>query len=108
MRHFPPHFSELQLTLDSCVMIFFGGMIQIIAAVGEWIIGNTFSMCVFFTYGTFWIVNGTQLIPWFAVGAQYSSPVGLTFEGMQTSSYLATFGEMLLSFVPDFKSDDIR
>jgi len=77
----------------STVMIFFGGMVQIIAAVGEWLIGNTFSMCLFFTYGTFWIVAGTQLIPWFAVGAEYSDPVGQTFAGTVTPSYYATFGE---------------
>jgi succinate-acetate transporter protein len=74
-------------------MIFFGGGIQILAAIGEWVIGNTFSMCLFFTYGTFWIVNGTQLIPWFNVGAQYSSPVGNTFAGMDEPSYFATVGK---------------
>lgn len=79
--------------IRSTVMIFFGGMVQIIAAVGEWLIGNTFSMCLFFTYGTFWIVAGTQLIPWFAVGAEYSDPVGQTFAGTVTPSYYATFGE---------------
>lgn len=49
-------------------------------------------MCLFFTYGTFWIVAGTQLIPWFAVGGQYSTPIGSTLEGMEDPSYLATFG----------------
>ena len=73
-------------------MIFFGGGIQILAAIGEWILGNTFAMCLFFTYGTFWVVAGTQLIPWFNVGSQYSSPIGDTFVGMQEPGYLATFG----------------
>src|ERR1700761_597100 len=54
-------------------MIFFGGALQILGAIGEWILGNTFPMCLFFTYGTFWIVAGTQLIPWFGVGVQYST-----------------------------------
>ena len=72
-------------------MIFFGGMLQILGAIAEWILGNTFSMCLFFTYGTFWIVAGTQLIPSFAVGAQYS-PTGNSLEGMTTSSYFATVG----------------
>lgn len=35
----------------SPVYIFFGGMVQIFGAVGEWIIGNTFSSALFFTYG---------------------------------------------------------
>lgn len=33
------------------VYIFFGGMVQIFGAVGEWILGNTFSSALFFTYG---------------------------------------------------------
>ena len=74
-------------------MIFFGGVVQIIAAIGEWILGNTFSMCLFFTYGTFWVVTGTQLIPWFNVGAQYSMPIGDTIKGMEEPSYYATVGE---------------
>lgn len=35
------------------VYIFFGGMVQIFGAVGEWILGNTFPCALFFTYGTF-------------------------------------------------------
>lgn len=35
------------------VFIFFGGMVQIFGAVGEWILGNTFSCALFFTYGIF-------------------------------------------------------
>lgn len=56
-------------------MIFFGGMLQIIGAVMEWVLGNTFSMCLFFTYGTFWIVAGTQNIPNFGTGIQYAQPL---------------------------------
>lgn len=53
-------------------MIFFGGMIQIIGGIMEWIIGNTFSMCLFFTYGTFFLAQGTSLIPWFGVEIHYT------------------------------------
>ena len=35
------------------VYIFFGGMVQIFGAVGEWILGNTFSCALFFTYGVY-------------------------------------------------------
>ncbi|KAL6242948.1 hypothetical protein RBB50_010048 [Rhinocladiella similis] len=77
-------------------MIFFGGMLQILGAIGEWILGNTFSMCLFFTYGTFWIVAGTELIPWFGVGVHYSSN-GSTLQGMAEPSYYATFGFYYLS-----------
>ncbi|KAE8420030.1 GPR1/FUN34/yaaH family-domain-containing protein [Aspergillus pseudocaelatus] len=73
------------------VFIFFGGMVQIFGAVGEWILGNTFSCALFFTYGTFWIVFGTSEMPFYAVGTNYS-PTGSSFEGMQTSEFNATVG----------------
>ena len=76
-------------------MIFFGGMLQIIGAIMEWILGNTFSMCLFFTYGTFWVVAGTQLVPWFGVGLQYS-PSGSSLQGMTEPGYYATFGTSVL------------
>ncbi|KAF7586603.1 hypothetical protein BBP40_008630 [Aspergillus hancockii] len=71
------------------VFIFFGGFIQILGGIGEWIIGNTFSCALFFTYGTFWIVQGTSLIPFFATGLLYS-PTSNVMDGMQTPSYNAT------------------
>lgn len=40
----------------SPVFIFFGGMVQIFGGVGEWIIGNTFTCALFFTYGVFCLV----------------------------------------------------
>ncbi|KAJ5203382.1 plasma membrane ammonium transporter [Penicillium cf. viridicatum] len=73
------------------VFIFFGGMIQVIGAIGEWILGNTFSCAVFFTYGAFWLAQGASLMPFFAVGAQYS-PTGDAFEGVETTGYHATAG----------------
>lgn len=68
-------------------------MVQIFGAVGEWIIGNTFSCALFFTYGTFWIVQGTSNMPFFAVGTNYS-PTGNSLEGMQTPEYSATVGSL--------------
>jgi len=65
--------------------------VQFLGAIGEWIIGNTFSCALFFTYGSFWLVQGTSLIPSFAVGANYSA-AGDSYEGMQTQGYNATLG----------------
>ncbi|KAL4783582.1 GPR1/FUN34/yaaH family-domain-containing protein [Aspergillus varians] len=73
------------------VYIFFGGFLQILGAIGEWIIGNTFSCALFFTYGTFWLVQGGGLMPFFAAGMNYS-PTGNSFEGQQTEAYHATLG----------------
>lgn len=41
--------------------------------------------------GTFWLVQGTSLMPFFAVGTMYS-PDGNTLEGMETAEYSATVG----------------
>ncbi|EAW24524.1 putative plasma membrane ammonium transporter (Ato3) [Aspergillus fischeri NRRL 181] len=71
------------------VLIFFGGMVQIFGGIGEWIIGNTFSCALFFTYGTFWIVQGTTLMPFFATGTHFSS-TGNFLEGQQTPMYNAS------------------
>ncbi|KAL4902060.1 hypothetical protein BDW74DRAFT_181219 [Aspergillus multicolor] len=71
--------------------IFFGGIVQILGGIGEWIIGNTFSCAIFFTYGTFWLVQGGGLMPFFASGMNYS-PTGNSFEGQQTEGYAATIG----------------
>ncbi|KAE8352033.1 GPR1/FUN34/yaaH family-domain-containing protein [Aspergillus coremiiformis] len=73
------------------VFLFFGGLLQILGGIGEWLIGNTFSCALFFTYGTFWIVQGTGLMPLFATGLHYSSS-GNALEGMQSPSYNATLG----------------
>ncbi|OGE47747.1 hypothetical protein PENARI_c037G10157 [Penicillium arizonense] len=73
------------------VYIFFGAMVQIFGAIGEWILGNTFPCALFFTYGTFWLVQGTSLMPFFAVGTNYS-PTGNTLEGIMTPEYNATVG----------------
>lgn len=95
-------------------------MVQIFGAVGEWILGNTFSSALFFTYGmqiepfltrerqkrkiinksdagTFWIVQGTTQIPWYGVGTNYST-TGNTLEGMQTPEFAATTGSFTSYF----------
>ncbi|KAL2831541.1 GPR1/FUN34/yaaH family-domain-containing protein [Aspergillus cavernicola] len=85
------------------VYIFFGGLVQLLGGIGEWIIGNTFTCAVFFTYGTFWLVEGASMIPWFATGANYST-TGNSLEGQQTAEYSATiaFYYLFLSLLTFF------
>ncbi|KAH8700419.1 hypothetical protein BGW36DRAFT_446955 [Talaromyces proteolyticus] len=73
------------------VFIFFGGLVQLLGGIGEWILGNTFSSSIFFTYGTFWLVYGTSLMPFFATGLNYS-PTGNILEGQHTPEFYATTG----------------
>ncbi|KAH9215256.1 GPR1/FUN34/yaaH family-domain-containing protein [Leptodontidium sp. 2 PMI_412] len=58
------------------VFYFFGGMLQIIGSVMEWIIGNTFSFVVFGSYGAFWLALGATLQPSYNAEGAYTS--GLT------------------------------
>ncbi|KXL49726.1 MAG: hypothetical protein FE78DRAFT_139424 [Acidomyces sp. 'richmondensis'] len=52
---------------------FFGGMLQIIGALMEWIIGNTFPCVVFASYGAFWLTTGMTLTPEYDAMKAYSS-----------------------------------
>ena len=59
------------------VFIFFGGMLQIIGSVMEWIIGNTFSFVVFGSYGAFWLALAATLNPFYnAEGAFVGESTG--------------------------------
>lgn len=56
-----PKWDQQLISTCSPVFIFFGGMVQIFGGVGEWIIGNTFSCALFFTYGMFKWLWGSHL-----------------------------------------------
>ncbi|KNG89265.1 hypothetical protein ANOM_001614 [Aspergillus nomiae NRRL 13137] len=71
------------------VYIIFGGFLQYLGAIGEWIIGNTYPCALFFTYGSFWLVNGASLMPFFGVGTNYS-PTGNSLEGQTTPMFYST------------------
>ncbi|KAK8145981.1 hypothetical protein G3M48_003769 [Beauveria asiatica] len=44
---------------------FFGGMLQILGAILEWIMGNTFVYIVFGSFGAFWLAFAVTLTPFF-------------------------------------------
>ncbi|KAL1957268.1 hypothetical protein VTO42DRAFT_6174 [Malbranchea cinnamomea] len=73
------------------VFILTAGLVQVLAAIGEWILGNTFTCALFFTFGTFWLSLGAGLLPSFAIGAAYS-PTGDSLEGQTTPAFLAATG----------------
>lgn len=45
--------------------IWFGGMLLILAGLGEFLLGNTFPMLVFFGYGSHFLTNATTFIPYY-------------------------------------------
>lgn len=73
---------------------FFGGMLQIIGAILEWILGNSFIFVVFGTYGAFWLTTGADLVPYFNAKGAYIE--GKSGEALQAAlhEYHATYGEL--------------
>jgi len=54
---------------------FCGGLLMIIGAIGEWILGNTFPFVVFGSFGGFWLTFGATLQPFYnATGAYAADP----------------------------------
>lgn len=84
----------LSLTnFDSGVFYFFGGMLQVMGAVMEWLLGNTFISVVFASYGAFWLTFGSTLTPSYnALGAYINGLSGAELKAAQ-SEYYATFGK---------------
>ncbi|EGP86739.1 unnamed protein product [Zymoseptoria tritici ST99CH_1A5] len=76
---------------------FFGGMLQIIGALLEWVIGNTFIYIVFGSFGAFWLAFGATLTPYFNAEGAFTSGATTTAEmeaGVQ--SFQASLGFFLL------------
>ncbi|KAI8942307.1 hypothetical protein NX059_000386 [Plenodomus lindquistii] len=72
------------------VLIWFGGALLFIAGVGEFLLGNTFPMIVFFTYGAHLFAYATTFIPWFnAIG--FFNPDGSGVGGPGTANQTPVF-----------------
>lgn len=68
-------------------------MLQIIGAILEWILGNSFIFVVFGTYGAFWLTTGADLVPYFNAMSAYTK--GKSGDALQAAQaeYHATYGE---------------
>ncbi|KAK3678472.1 hypothetical protein LTR78_001769 [Recurvomyces mirabilis] len=77
------------------VCYFFGGMLQIIGAVLEWIIGNTFVYIVFGTFGAFWLSFAATLTPY------YNAETAFTSTAKSEAAGAAAF-ETSFAFFPAF------
>ncbi|KAK3675768.1 hypothetical protein LTR78_004409 [Recurvomyces mirabilis] len=56
--------------------LWFGGMLLIIAGVGEWILGNNFPCYVFFGYGCHFLTFGVTFIPYYNAVDAYTATGG--------------------------------
>ena len=74
------------------VFYFFGGMLQIIGSVMEWIIGNTFPFVVFGSYGAFWLALGATLQPSYNAEGAYTSGLTGAEAAAGQAQFLSSFG----------------
>ncbi|ROV86842.1 hypothetical protein VMCG_10895 [Cytospora schulzeri] len=72
---------------------FFGGLIQILVGLLEWIVGNTFPSVIFFTYGAFFLSFGGTLNPSFAAFSSFASAGQEASTGLETREFNAGFGK---------------
>ncbi|PVI06299.1 hypothetical protein DM02DRAFT_649812 [Periconia macrospinosa] len=65
---------------------FFGGLLMMLGAIGEWILGNTFPFVVFGTFGAFWLSYAATLQPYFNAYGAYSTN-GSIAQGLETDGF---------------------
>lgn len=82
------------------VNIWFGGLLLILAGIGEFLLGNTFPMIVFLAYGAHLLSYATTFIPWFnAIGFFNPDGSGLGGPGAanQTPLFLSSYAFYLVA-----------
>lgn len=80
---------------------FFGGLLMIVGAVGEFLLGNTFPFVVFGSFGAFWLGFAATLQPFYnAVGAYGDDPAAFysSFAFFQLAMGLLCFVYLICSF----------
>ncbi|KAL8286709.1 hypothetical protein RQP46_004237 [Phenoliferia psychrophenolica] len=55
--------------------LFYGGLVQLLAGMWEFAVGNTFGATAFSSYGGFWLSFGLLISPWSGIGASYTNKV---------------------------------
>ncbi|EGX89359.1 transcriptional activator of ethanol catabolism AlcS [Cordyceps militaris CM01] len=76
---------------------FFGGALQLIGAILEWILGNTFVYIVFGSFGAFWLAFAITLTPFYnAEGAFTANATTAAEKAAGEASYQASLAFFLL------------
>lgn len=81
------------------VFLYIGGMLQVVGAILEFFLGNTFPFVVFATFGGFWLAYGTTLQPTSGIASAYAATGGL-----ESPQFAASYG----LFPPLFKPSHDR
>ncbi|KIW21432.1 hypothetical protein PV08_02012 [Exophiala spinifera] len=82
---------------DVGAFVFFGGVLEIIGALLEWVLGNTFTAVVFCTFGGFFLTFASVLIPDFGAYSMYSTDASNPAEGLAQPAFFATFAVFLVA-----------
>ncbi|KAF2196031.1 hypothetical protein GQ43DRAFT_281485 [Delitschia confertaspora ATCC 74209] len=77
----------------------FGGLLMILGMIGEWVIGNTFSMVVFGTFGSFWLSWGATLQPFYNAAGAFATEQDPTGTNATMFKSSIAFWHLTLSFV---------
>ncbi|KAJ5849291.1 Protein alcS [Penicillium rubens] len=67
-----------------------------VAAVTDWIVGNTVSSVVFATFGCFWVTYAATMVPWFGVLANYETTSAPGVKITDTATYDASFATWMI------------
>uniref|UniRef100_A0A8H7MYC3 GPR1/FUN34/YaaH-class plasma membrane protein n=1 Tax=Bionectria ochroleuca TaxID=29856 RepID=A0A8H7MYC3_BIOOC len=79
------------------VFYFFGGALQVIGSLLEWILGNTFSFVVFGSYGAFWLAFGVTLQPAYNAEGAYTAGKTGAAEAAGMAQFESTYAFYLMS-----------
>jgi succinate-acetate transporter protein len=72
------------------VYYFFGGLLMVLGAILEFILGNTFPFVVFGSFGAFWLSFGATLTPYFNASVAYAPDTPAT--ASSDPVFASTFG----------------
>ena len=86
--------THVKIIRNSGAYFFFGGFLQILTGILEWILGNTYPSVVFATYGAFFLTFGGTLNPGFAAVSTYAPPGEDASAGLTTRGFNASFGRV--------------
>jgi len=75
---------------------FFGGVLMILGGIGEFIVGNTFPMVVFCSFGAFWATFGATLQPFYSAYGNYAAYDTTAHTGLDAPEFNNAFGFFLL------------
>ncbi|KAK7542165.1 uncharacterized protein J3D65DRAFT_644084 [Phyllosticta citribraziliensis] len=76
---------------------FCGGVLMLLGAIGEWILGNSFPCVVFASFGGFWTSFGATLTPDFNAYGAFATDPSNPASGLQTVGFNSGFGFLMLS-----------